>query len=79
MRFFKKKPKYITLDLIDGGEVTVLTEAAARATLSNPYPREARPERWRVIFNYDNHYDVTEACYNRVRNTLSVPELSPGV
>jgi hypothetical protein len=87
----EEKPQYIILELEDGGESVMLVKnfrirsliytpavAADDTRLSNPYPGESRPERWSVQFDYDNRYNITEACYNKLKESLTplVVELS---
>lgn len=86
-----KKDKYITIDLATGGEIIIFLKdltirslqhtpavTANSNTLSNPYPGEDRPETWSVFFQYGDRYNITEECYNQLKDSISplISELS---
>jgi len=86
-----KKDKYITIDLATGGEIIIFLHdltirslqhipavTANSNTLSKPYPGEDRPETWSVFFQYGDRYNVTEECYNQLKDSISplISELS---
>lgn len=41
-----------------------------RTTLRNPYPTPSEIERWNVIFEYGENYNITKNCYNTLRKEM---------